>query len=66
MSTHALTGVARTVLGSVADALVRTAGHPVLLVRQETAARLVESQRQAEPLPVSPTQTNATEVEDHS
>jgi nucleotide-binding universal stress UspA family protein len=65
MSTHALTGVARAVLGSVADALVRTAGHPVLLLRQETAARLVESQRQAEPLPLSPTHTNATEVEDH-
>lgn len=47
MSTHALTGVARAILGSVADALVRTAGHPVLLVRQETVARLVESQGKA-------------------
>jgi nucleotide-binding universal stress UspA family protein len=44
MSTHALTGAARAVLGSVADAVVRTAGHPVLLVRRETAARLVEPQ----------------------
>jgi nucleotide-binding universal stress UspA family protein len=41
MSTHALTGAARAVLGSVADGVVRTAGHPVLLVRQETAARLL-------------------------
>jgi nucleotide-binding universal stress UspA family protein len=42
MSTHALAGAARAVLGSVADGVVRTAGHPVLLVRQETAARLIE------------------------
>ena len=34
MSTHALTGVARAVLGSVADAVVRTANCPVLLVRR--------------------------------
>jgi len=42
MSTHALTGAARAVLGSVADGVVRTAGHPVLLVRQQSAARLLE------------------------
>jgi nucleotide-binding universal stress UspA family protein len=42
MSTHALTGAARAVLGSVSDGVVRTTGHPVLLVRQETAARLLE------------------------
>src|SRR6185437_9726345 len=33
MSTHALTGPARTLLGSTADALVRTGHRPVLLVR---------------------------------
>lgn len=34
MSTHALTGPARAVLGSVADAVVRSAPCPVLLVRR--------------------------------
>lgn len=34
MSTHALTGPARTLIGSTADALVRTARRPVLLVRR--------------------------------
>jgi nucleotide-binding universal stress UspA family protein len=34
MSTHALTGPARGVLGSVADEVVRAAGCPVLLVRR--------------------------------
>jgi nucleotide-binding universal stress UspA family protein len=34
MSTHGLTGLPRAVLGSVADAVVRTASCPVLLVRQ--------------------------------
>jgi nucleotide-binding universal stress UspA family protein len=34
MSTHALTGPARTVLGSVADEEVRAADRPVLLGRQ--------------------------------
>jgi nucleotide-binding universal stress UspA family protein len=33
MSTHALTGAARTVLGSVADAVVRTSPCPVLLIK---------------------------------
>jgi nucleotide-binding universal stress UspA family protein len=33
MATHARTGAARTILGSVADATVRTAKRPVLLVR---------------------------------
>jgi len=42
MSKHALTGPARAMLGSVADAAVRTARHPVLLVRTETAGRLIE------------------------
>ncbi len=35
MSTHALTGPARTVLGSVADEVVRQARRPVLLIRRE-------------------------------
>jgi nucleotide-binding universal stress UspA family protein len=34
MSTHALTGPARAVLGSVADSVVRTSRRPVLLVRR--------------------------------
>jgi nucleotide-binding universal stress UspA family protein len=34
MSTHALTGPVRALLGSVADAVVRTAARPVLLVRR--------------------------------
>ena len=34
MSTHGLTGAARTILGSTADEVVRTAHGPVLLVRQ--------------------------------
>jgi nucleotide-binding universal stress UspA family protein len=34
MSTHALTGLRRAVLGSVADAVVRTAACPVLLLRR--------------------------------
>ena len=35
MSTHALSGPARALLGSVADGVVRTCGRPVLLVRRE-------------------------------
>ena len=38
MSTEALTGAARAVLGSVADAVVRTARCPVLLLRREPPA----------------------------
>jgi nucleotide-binding universal stress UspA family protein len=37
MSTHALTGPARALLGSVADAVVRTAHSPVLLLRRRGA-----------------------------
>ena len=37
MSTHALTGPARAVLGSVADAVVRSARCPVLLVKRPDA-----------------------------
>jgi len=40
MSTHALTGPVRALLGSVADAVARTAHHPLLLVkRRETTVR---------------------------
>jgi nucleotide-binding universal stress UspA family protein len=39
MSTQALTGPARALLGSVADAVVRTAHSPVLLVHRSEAAR---------------------------
>jgi nucleotide-binding universal stress UspA family protein len=35
MSTHALTGPARAILGSVADAVVRASRRPVFLVRQD-------------------------------
>lgn len=38
LSTHALHGQARAVLGSVADAVVRQAPCPVLLLRRDTAA----------------------------
>jgi nucleotide-binding universal stress UspA family protein len=38
MSTHALTGPMRTLLGSVADEVVRQAHQPVLLVRQRGGA----------------------------
>jgi hypothetical protein len=34
MSTHALTGPMRTLLGSVADAVVRGSHRPVLLIRR--------------------------------
>ena len=39
MSTHALTGPARALLGSIADEVVRTAPLPVLLVRHRTDAQ---------------------------
>ena len=42
MSTHALTGPARAVLGSVADAVVRMAHCPVLLVRRLADAPQIE------------------------
>jgi nucleotide-binding universal stress UspA family protein len=40
VSTHALVGPARSVLGSVAGAIVRDAGRPVLLVRRRAGASL--------------------------
>ncbi len=42
MSTHALTGPIRALLGSVADEVVRTASRPVLLLRQGAAPRAGE------------------------
>jgi nucleotide-binding universal stress UspA family protein len=43
MSTHALRGPARALLGSVADAVVRYAHCPVLLVRRERGTPAVDS-----------------------
>jgi nucleotide-binding universal stress UspA family protein len=42
MATHAHTGAARAVLGSVADEVVRTAARPVLLVRRDNRVRADE------------------------
>ena len=44
MSTHARTGASRTVLGSVADEVVRTAHRPVLLLRQQQRSPLLNVQ----------------------
>ena len=43
MSTHAHTGAARALLGSVADALVRDSQRPVLLVRRDGVAEAAEA-----------------------
>jgi nucleotide-binding universal stress UspA family protein len=53
MSTRAHTGPARAVLGSVADAVVRLAQSPVLLLRYGSApaARTMEMEASAEPSP---------------
>ncbi len=45
MGTHGLTGPRRALLGSVADAVVRTAGRPVLLIRQEHAGTAIVGQQ---------------------
>jgi nucleotide-binding universal stress UspA family protein len=47
MSTHALTGPARALLGSTADAVVRAARRPVLLVRQRAPVAAPKSSRLA-------------------
>jgi nucleotide-binding universal stress UspA family protein len=47
MSTHALTGPMRTLLGSVADEVVRAAHQPVLLVRQGHSSMAEPTTRQA-------------------
>jgi hypothetical protein len=54
MSTHALTGAARTVLGSVADGVVRTSQRPVLLVRRPSGQTdgLEDTRRQGVEVPV--------------
>ena len=48
MSTEALTGAARAVLGSVADAVVRAARCPVLLLRREPPPRADEATQTAD------------------
>lgn len=63
MSTHALAGPARAVLGSVADAVVRTGRHPVLLVKRETAGRLAALHASAAPAVASSHAKSPTEVE---
>jgi nucleotide-binding universal stress UspA family protein len=58
MSTHALTGPARALLGSVADAVVRSSHRPVLLVRRDSpGARRAPSGEtiQAATAPLQPT-----------
>jgi nucleotide-binding universal stress UspA family protein len=42
MSTHALTGPARALFGSIADAVVRTANCPVLVVHRPDGAPITE------------------------
>jgi nucleotide-binding universal stress UspA family protein len=54
MSTEALTGAARAVLGSVADAVVRAARCPVLLLRREPPTVPHESKATADPHPREP------------
>ncbi len=49
MSTEALTGAARAVLGSVADAVVRAARCPVLLLRREAPPVAHEATQTADP-----------------
>jgi nucleotide-binding universal stress UspA family protein len=49
MSTQALTGPARALLGSVADAVVRSAHCPVLLVHRDETARVAPLSAQIEP-----------------
>lgn len=60
MSTHGRVGPARTILGSVADALVRGAGRPVLLVRQ--GSRRAAKKGAAGKVPSTPTPTGAPSV----
>ena len=49
MSTQALTGPARALLGSVADAVVRSAHCPVLLVHRDESGRVAPLSAQIEP-----------------
>jgi hypothetical protein len=55
MSTHALTGPARVILGSVADAVVRASRRPVFLVRQDAPVPTPgRPRRRRRPGPTSP------------
>jgi nucleotide-binding universal stress UspA family protein len=54
MSTQALTGPARALLGSVADAVVRRAHCPVLLVHRDEAAPVARPAAQGEPGQAAP------------
>ncbi|HZQ99535.1 MAG TPA: universal stress protein [Chloroflexota bacterium] len=54
MSTHALTGPIRAIVGSVADEVVRTAQRPVLLVRRAGRLGLERPSRLADPAVSSP------------
>jgi nucleotide-binding universal stress UspA family protein len=54
MSTQALTGPARALLGSVADAVVRGAHCPVLLVHRDEAASVARPAAQGEPGQAAP------------
>jgi nucleotide-binding universal stress UspA family protein len=51
MSTHALRGPARALLGSVADAVVRSAHCPVLLVRREHGTPAADSTTETQATP---------------
>jgi nucleotide-binding universal stress UspA family protein len=50
MSTHALTGPVRALLGSTADEVVRTARRPVLLIRRAVVERKPRATPEAEPV----------------
>ena len=52
MRTHAHTGPARTLVGSTADALVRTAKRPVLSIRRPSGAADYEPARATDAEPV--------------
>ena len=54
MSTRALTGPARAILGSTADAVVRAAHCPVLLIHRQEAAGEVFSEFAPEAIAVAP------------
>jgi nucleotide-binding universal stress UspA family protein len=55
MSSHAHTGPARTLVGSTADALVRTAKRPVLLIRRGSGAADYETARTIDATPIAST-----------
>jgi nucleotide-binding universal stress UspA family protein len=55
MSTHALTGLPRATIGSVADAVARTAGCPVLLVRRPLSREAIDADELSEPETIAET-----------